>query len=190
MKKSLGGKTLLFPTPTLLVGTYDPKKQPNLMVAAWGGLCCGQPPCVAVALRKATYSYACIMDKKAFTVGVASQDKMAEADYCGIYSGRDGNKFTASGLTPVQSDLVDAPYAAESPLVLECRLLHTLEIGLHTQFIGEIVNVLAEEAVLGQDGQPDIMKIQPLVFDPAGRAYHGIGPFLGQAFSVGKKLPN
>jgi flavin reductase (DIM6/NTAB) family NADH-FMN oxidoreductase RutF len=186
VKKSLGAITLLFPTPVLMVGTYDRDGKPNLMNAAWGGICCSQPPCVAVSLRKARYSYDCIVERKAFTVGVACESRMAEADYVGIASGRDVDKFAASGLTPVRSELVDAPYAAEFPVVLECRLLHTVEIGLHTQFIGEIVDVKADSDVLGEDGHPDIMKIQPLIYDTAHKGYHGVGPLLGKAFSVGK----
>lgn len=187
MKKSLGAKTLLFPTPVLLVGTYDREGKPNLMNAAWGGICCSQPPCVAVSLRKATYSYAAIAERQAFTVGVPSEGQMKEADYVGIASGRDVDKFVETGFSAVRSELVDAPYAAEFPFVLECRLLHTLEIGLHTLFVGEIVDAKADPSVLGDDGLPDILKIKPLVFDTAHRGYHGIGPLLGQAFSVGKK---
>jgi flavin reductase (DIM6/NTAB) family NADH-FMN oxidoreductase RutF len=186
MKISLGNRTLLFPTPVLMVGTYDSDGKPNLMNAAWGGICCSQPPCVAVSLRKATYSWAGIVGRQAFTVGIASEARMVEADYVGIVSGRDVDKFAASGLTPVRSDLVDAPYAAEFPVVLECRLLHTVEIGLHTQFIGEIVDVKADTDVLGEDGQPDILKIKPLIYDTAHKGYHGVGPLLGRAFSVGK----
>jgi flavin reductase (DIM6/NTAB) family NADH-FMN oxidoreductase RutF len=186
VKKSLGAKTLLFPTPVLMVGTYDHEGKPNLMNAAWGGICCSQPPCVAVSLRKATYSYAGIVERKAFTVGVASEARMVEADYVGITSGRDIDKFATAGLTPVRSDLVDAPYAAEFPVVLECRLLHLVEIGLHTQFIGEIIDVKADHAVLGDDGLPDILKIKPLIFDTSHKGYHGVGPLLGMAFTVGK----
>lgn len=188
MKQSLGAKTLLFPTPVLLVGTYDHEGKPNLMNAAWGGICCSQPPCVAVSLRKATYSYASIVERKAFTVCIPSEALMKEADYVGIASGRDGDKFAATGFTPVKSELVDAPYAAEIPFVLECRLLHTLEIGLHTLFVGEIMDAKADTAVLGDDGLPDILKIKPLVFDTGHRGYHGIGPLLGKAFAVGKEL--
>ena len=188
MKKSLGAKTLLFPTPVLMVGTYDREGKSNLMNAAWGGICCSQPPCIAVSLRKATHSWAGIVERKAFTVGIACETRMVEADYVGIASGCDADKFAIAGLTPVKSDLVDAPYAAEFPIVLECRLLHTVEIGLHTQFIGEIIDVKAEADVLGEDGQPDILKIKPLIYDTAHRGYHGVGPLLGKAFSVGKGL--
>jgi len=188
MKKSVGAKTLLFPTPVLLIGTYDQTGKPNLMAAAWGGICCSQPPCVTVSLRKATYSHAAIVKLKAFTVGIACESRMVEADYVGIASGRDVDKFAVAGLTPVKSELVDAPYAAELPVVLECRLLHIVEIGLHTQFIGEIIDVKADADVFGDDGQLDIMKIKPLIYDTSHKGYHGIGPLLGKAFSVGKRL--
>jgi len=188
MKKSVGAKTLLFPTPVLMVGTYDHTGKPNLMSVAWGGICCSQPPCVAVSLRKATYTYDCIVERKAFTDGIASEEKIAEADYIGIVSGRDVDKFAVTGLTPVKSELIDAPYAAEFPVVLECTLLHVIEIGLHTQFIGEIMNVKADTDLFGEDGRLDIMKIKPLIFDTAQRGYYGIGPLLAKAFSVGKKL--
>lgn len=186
MKTSLGAKTLLFPTPVLMVGTYDHSGKPNLMNAAWGGVCCSQPPCVSISLRKATYSYAAIVERKAFTVGIASEARMKEADFVGLISGRDVDKFAAAGLTAVKSDLVDAPYAAEFPVVLECRLLHTLEIGLHTLFVGEIADVKGDSDVLADDGFLDILKIRPLVFDTSHRGYHGVGPLLGKAFSVGK----
>ena len=187
MKKSLGAKTLLFPTPVLLVGSYDEEGNPNLMTASWGGICCSQPPCIAVSLRKATYTYASIVKRKAFTIGITSEGTMVEADFAGIVSGSDFDKFTHVGLTPVRSKIVDAPYAAEFPLVLECRLLHTLEIGLHTQFVGEIIDVKADANVLADDGLPDIMKIKPLIFDTGHRGYHGVGPLLGLAFTVGKE---
>lgn len=186
MKKSLGAKTLLFPTPVLMVGSYDQAGKPNLMNAAWGGICCSQPPCIAVSLRKATHSHASIVGRKAFTVGIACEARMVEADYVGIASGRDVDKFAVAGLTPVRSELVDAPYAAEFPVVLECRLLHVVEIGLHTQFIGEIVDVKADAYVLGDDGLPDILRIKPLIYDTAHKGYHSVGPLLGKAFSVGK----
>ena len=97
-------------------------------------------------------------------------------------------KFSAAKLTPVKSDLVDAPYVNEFPLVLECKLLHTIEIGLHTQFIGEILDVKADESCLGADGLPDIEKVRPIVFSPEGRKYHGLGRFIGKAFSLGREL--
>jgi flavin reductase (DIM6/NTAB) family NADH-FMN oxidoreductase RutF len=82
---------------------------------------------------------------------------------------------------------VDAPYVQEFPLVLECKVIHTLEIGLHTLFVGEILDVKAEESVLGEKGLPDIEKVKPIIFGPEIRTYHGVGPYLGKAFSIGKE---
>jgi flavin reductase (DIM6/NTAB) family NADH-FMN oxidoreductase RutF len=157
------------------------------MAAAWAGICCSRPPCVAVALRKATYTYGNIVARWAYTVSFPSEVHVAAADYAGIASGRDGDKFETLGLTPVRSELVDAPYVAEFPLVLECRLLHTVEIGLHTQFIGEIVDVKADPSALDERGEPHIERVKPLIFATGPRAYYGLGGFLGEAFSIGRR---
>ncbi len=188
MKKSIGAKTIIHPTPVLVVGTYDKDGNPNAMTAAWGGICCSSPPCVTVSLRKATYSYGNIVASKAYTLNIASEKYAREADYFGIASGRSKDKFKANGLTPVKSDLVNAPYIQEFPLILECKLLHTFEIGLHTQFIGEIMDVKADESFLDGNGMPDIQKVKPILFDPGVRTYHGIGAKLGDAFTIGKKI--
>ncbi|MCL4180375.1 MAG: flavin reductase family protein [Verrucomicrobia bacterium] len=188
MKKSLGPRTLLHPTPVLAIGTYAQDGQPNVMTASWAGLCCSMPPCVAVSLRKATYSYGNIVRRKAFTVSLPSEQHVKHADFFGLITGRGTDKFAASGLTAVPSDKVDAPYVDEFPLVLECELLHTLEIGLHTLFVGEILNVLVDEKVLTPEGMTDLKKLQPLVFQPDLQAYYGIGECVGQAFSIGEKL--
>ncbi|MBN1394139.1 MAG: flavin reductase family protein [Pirellulales bacterium] len=186
MKKLLGAKTILYPTPVLVVGTFDKDDKPNVMTAAWGGICCSAPPCVAVSLRKAAYSYGNIVERKAFTVSVPSEKYAKEADHFGIATGKTEDKFAATGLTPVRSELVDAPYVKEFPLVLECRLAHTIELGLHTQFVGEIIDVKADEEVLDASGVPDLEKLRPMLFAPEVRCYYGVGRPLGKAFSIGK----
>jgi flavin reductase (DIM6/NTAB) family NADH-FMN oxidoreductase RutF len=188
MKKSLGAKALVYPTPVWVVGTYDRKGRPNGMTAAWGGICCSKPPCVYVALQKTRYSYANIAERRAYTVSVPSEKHARQADYFGIASGRTTDKFAATGLTAVRGDLVDAPFVAEFPLVLECSVIETVEIGLHTQFIGEIMDVKADEAILADNGLPDIEKVAPIVYGPEVRSYHGIGRYLGRAFEMGKNI--
>jgi flavin reductase (DIM6/NTAB) family NADH-FMN oxidoreductase RutF len=188
MKRSFGAKTLVFPTPVWVVGTYDPAGKPNVMSAAWGGICCSSPPCLAVSLRKATYTYGNIVERKAFTVSVPSEAYVREADYIGMVSGKNVDKFAAAGLTPVRSALVDAPYVGEFPLVVECRLLHAIEIGLHTQFVGEILDVKAEESACDGKGYVDIEKVLPILFEPEINTYHGVGRRLGRAYSIGKEI--
>lgn len=186
MKKSLGAKTIVFPTPVFIVGTYDKAGKPNAAAVAWGGICCSEPPCVSISLREATYTYGNILEKKAFTVNIPSEKHIKEADYFGIVSGRTENKFASTGLTPVKSDLVDAPYIKEFPLILECSLLHSVKIGLHTLFIGQIKDAKADEEALAKEVSPDIEKIKPIIFNPANRAYYATGKYLGNAFSIGR----
>jgi flavin reductase (DIM6/NTAB) family NADH-FMN oxidoreductase RutF len=188
MKQSIGSKTIVYPTPVFVVGTYDKDGKPNVMTAAWGGICCSKPPCLAISLRKATYTYGNIMDQQAFTINIPSQEHVKEADYFGLVSGRKRDKFADTGLSPGKSDHVNAPYVKEFPLVLECKVLHTFEIGLHTQFVGEIIDVKVEESCIGEDGIPDIEKVRPILFAPESLGYFAVGQYLGKAFSMGKQI--
>jgi len=186
MKKSLGARTLAFTTPVWVIGTYDQDGKPNAMTASWAGICCSKPPCVNVSLRKATYTYGCLMERRAFTVNVPPHDRVREVDYLGIESGKTTDKLAAAGLTAISSDVVDAPYIEEFPLILECKVVDVNELGLHTMFVGEIMDVKADEAVLGQDGLPDVEKVAPFVFSPEIRLYHALGESVGKAFSIGR----
>jgi flavin reductase (DIM6/NTAB) family NADH-FMN oxidoreductase RutF len=188
MKKSLGAKTIIYPTPALVIGSYDKKGDPNVMTVAWGGICCSSPPCVAISLRKATYSYGNISERKAFTVNIASEQYVEAVDFFGMVSGKKIDKFALSGLTPVRSALVDAPYIKEFPVVLECKLIHTIEIGLHTQFIGEILDLKADEEALNPDGTLSADRVKPILYTPEDGYYFGLGKNLGKAFSVGNKV--
>ncbi len=187
-KRSLGPLPLIYPLPALLVGSYDNAGKPNVMTAAWGGICCSEPLCLTVSVRPARWTYDAVFERKGFTVGIPSEDMMVAADYVGIVSGRRYDKFSTAGLTPVRSDLVDAPYVAECPVVLECALTHTLELGTHTMLVGRVLDVKADAACLGPDNLPDPEKVRPLIFSAAGGSYHGIGKRLGKAHSVGKAL--
>jgi len=168
------------------VGTYDGKGNPNAMTAAWGGICCSDPPCVYVSIRKARLTYDNLMETKAYTVNIPGKKHAKEADYFGIVSGKDEDKFTVTGLTPVKSDLVNAPYIDEFPLILECKVVQAIDLGAHTQFVGEVVNVKADSALLESD-KPMIEQIMPLIFAPNSGNYYTIGEEIGKAFSIGKE---
>lgn len=188
MKKSFGATTMIFPTPVWCVGSYDSAGKPNIMTIAWGGICCSKPPCVTISLRKATYTYGNIMERKAYTLNVPSENYVKETDYFGMVSGKNTDKFKKTGLTPVKSEYVDAPYVKEFPMILECRVIHYYEIGLHTHFIGEIMDVKVDDEMLADTGKPDVEKIRPIVFSPEIQKYHGIGEYIGKAFEIGKKI--
>lgn len=188
MKKSLGAKTIACPSPAWCIGSYDRDNKPNIMTAAWAGICCSRPPAIGVSLRKATHTYQSIIDSKAFTVNIASASHVREVDYVGMASGKDTDKFKMTGLTPLKSEKVNAPYVDEFPLIIECKLIDLHEIGLHTQFVGEIVDVMVESDATLEDGKADLEKIKPFLFATSNRSYYGIGEYIGDAFTIGKDL--
>jgi flavin reductase (DIM6/NTAB) family NADH-FMN oxidoreductase RutF len=185
MKKSLGARAMPMPAPVWVVGTYDSSGKANIMTAAWAGICCSRPPCLYVSLRKATYSYSNIAERKAFSVNVPSQQFVRETDFAGIVSGRDVDKFSQANLTTLHAETVDAPCIQEFPVIYECALLHTIEIGLHTQFIGEIMDIKIDESMLNDSGKPDIDRLNLFVYTGD---YYAVGKMVAKAFSIGNEL--
>jgi len=188
MKKSFGALALVYVTPVWVIGTYDKDGRPDAATVAWGGICSSEPPAVAISLRKSRYSYENILERKAFTVNVPSANQVVIADYCGIVSGRDVDKFETAKITAEKAEKVDAPYIKEFPMVIECRLIDETEIGIHMHLIGEVMDVKVEESSLGMDGLPDIFRVNPVLYAPENRNYHGVGQLLGKAFAIGKDL--
>lgn len=187
-KQSLGPQTCIYPTPVLLVGSYDADGKANVMTAAWGGICNSVPVCVNVSIRKARHTYAAIMARRAFTISLPGKALIEQADFAGMASGRNMDKFAKAGLTAVRSKLVDAPYLDECPVVLELRLYTTLEMPSHTMFVGQVEDVKADQACLTPDGNIDFMLAQTLVYDTSAKCYHIPGNVVGKAYSIGKKL--
>jgi flavin reductase (DIM6/NTAB) family NADH-FMN oxidoreductase RutF len=189
MKLSLPPKTILLPSPVLIIGTYDSDGRPNMMNAAWGGIVSSKPPCISVSLREATLSYHNIIQAGAFTVNIPSEKYLKEADFVGMVSGKECDKFKETGLTPEKSKLVNAPGVQEFPYSLECKLVREINLGSHTMFIGEIVGMVADSEVLNPKQLPDIEKVRPMLFGSFGSmAYYTIGDKLGDAFSVGNEI--
>jgi len=188
MKISLGPQTFLSPVPVMLVGTFDVDRKPNVMAAAWGGLCSSQPPCLAVSVRRSTWTHRALLERGAFTVSLPTRTQAGMADFIGLVSGKAEDKFAALGLTASAGEHVDAPYVAECPVVLELLLRHTLELGSHTQFVGEIMDVKVNRDCLSPDGLPDPVRVDALHYAPLVNEYCALGDFVARAFAVGKTV--
>ncbi|MDR3137172.1 MAG: flavin reductase family protein [Coriobacteriales bacterium] len=188
MKKSLGTQGLLFPNPVLVVGTYDKHGEPNAITLAWGGVASSGPEAISIAVRPSRYSFEAILRAGAFTVNLPSIEQAAAADFFGISSGRQTRKFEVTGLTPVRGEFVDAPYIAEFPYNIECRLVGSLDLGAHTLFVGEVKDVKASEDLLDAHGALDWEKAAIITFDSAQRVYRAPGQEVGKAFSIGRRF--
>lgn len=185
MKVNLGVKPYLLPMPVLIIGTYNEDGSPDAMNAAWGTLC--EMNTVALYLSAGHKTVENIRQRKAFTVSIADEAHLIASDYVGLVSAHhEKRKIEKSGFTMGQSSKVDAPIIEDLPLTLECRLIRIEEAT--GCVLGEIVNVLAEDRILDEEGNVDIMKLKPICYDPASRSYYTLGEKAGKAFSAGAKL--
>jgi flavin reductase (DIM6/NTAB) family NADH-FMN oxidoreductase RutF len=188
MKKNLGAKDLLMPNPMLVIGTYDENGRPNAMALAWAGVVSSDPPAISISMREQRKTLANIKVKQAFTVSFATEDTMKASDYVGLVSGNKGDKVYSAGLTAVHAEHVDAPYFAEYPVTLECKVMDSRKIGQHINIIGEVVNVLADEEVLDANGKIDVTKVKAIAYDHTGENYIAVSKVVGKAFREGSAL--
>ncbi|MBN2080874.1 flavin reductase family protein [bacterium] len=188
MKVSLGAATIALPLPAWVICTYDQHGRANAMTASWTGVCCSVPPCLYFSARESRYTYECVSARRAFTVNIPSATQAAQTDFLGIASGRKVDKLARAGLTTVPGKHVDAPAIVEFPLTLECRLAQQLDLGSHTMFIGEILDVQCFEELLNADGKLDGAKIRAFTYCPADSTYYATGPALGGGYQLGRAL--
>lgn len=186
IKKSYGKRPIMYPMPALVIGSYNKDGQPNIMTAAWGGIVNSRPLSIGVSLREATQTYKNVMETGAFTINYASTDLVVYADWIGEISGKHVNKFEKLGLTPVKSELVNAPYVKEFPVIVECRVIKSEKLGRHTQFIGEVIDVKVDESCLNEKGKIDISKVRPVIY--GGGGYYSFGSYLGRPGKMHKQL--
>ncbi|MDR1471074.1 MAG: flavin reductase family protein [Synergistaceae bacterium] len=189
-KTNMGASSFLYPTPLVLCGTYDSEGRPNLAALAWAGLCCSEPPAIQISIRKQRLTYSSIVERREFTVNVPSYEYVAQADFCGMVSGRSVDKFERARLTPLRGQHVNAPLVDEFPLCLECGLLHTFAVGSHDIFVGEILASWVRDECLDDDGVPAPLKISPIAYAPlkGGGRYFALGKRSVKAFEVGRAL--
>jgi flavin reductase (DIM6/NTAB) family NADH-FMN oxidoreductase RutF len=182
-KTKLGPSTIMFPYPTVLVGATVNGK-PNYMTASWVGIACSSPPAISVAIRPERYTYKGVTEHGTFSINIPGSNLAEKTDFCGIYSGRDNNKTDLFNTFYGKLDTV--PMIEECPLNLECKVIHTVEIGTHTLFIGEIMETHGNEDCL-TNGKPDIQKIDPIIYATGTRQYHKVGDEIGRAYKIGDK---
>ncbi len=185
MRKNFGAKPMCYPMPVYIIGTYGADGTPNAMNAAWGGISEETEISICIsAYHKTTEN---ILLRKAFTVSMATAKYIAACDYVGIVSGnQEPDKFARAGFHATKSQFVDAPLIDELPMALECALISYDSESC--RLVGRIVNVSADEAVLGENGKVDVVKLQPITFDPMKNHYLVLGEKVGQAFHDGVAL--
>ncbi len=183
MKIERNPSELLYPCPVVLVTCVD-KGKPNIIPLAWVGVACSDPPTISIAIRPSRHSYTLIMEAKEFVVNVPTVDILRETDYCGEVSGSDHDKFAETKLTPESAMHVKPPLIKECPVNLECTLQDVVKLGSHDLFLGQVVAVHVDQAILDENGRIDYAKARPFVYNHG--EYWSLGNVVGLRH-LGKK---
>ena len=187
MFKNFEVKPYLFPMPTYMIGTYNEDDSVDVVMMAWGGICAEDM--VALNLEAEHKTVTNLETRKAFTLAVPGTDTLRESDFFGIAtSNKMADKFERSGLHAIKSENVDAPIITEYPLTLECEVVEMQTQPYGLRVLGKIINVVADEKVLDENGKIDAGKLHAFAFDQMQNGYYAIGEKIGQAWHSGADL--
>ena len=177
---------MLYPLPVVMVSLAEREAKYNIITVAWAGTVCTNPPMVSISVRPERFSHRILRDTGEFVINLTTKELAYAADYCGVKSGRDVNKFTALGLTPLKADKVSAPLIGESPVNIECGVRQVLSLGSHDMFLAEVLGVHADEKYMDHRHKFHLEKAEPIVYSHGG--YFACGEQVGTfGFSVRKK---
>lgn len=187
MKVSWKPGTMVYPLPAVLVSCGATDVTRNLITVAWTGTLCTNPPMLYISVRPERHSYNIIKEQGQFTVCLTTASMARATDWCGVKSGRDVDKWKATGLTPVAGEKVDCAYIAESPLCIECRVKEVVPLGSHDMFMADVVNVIADDRYIDpQTGRFDLAASGLMAYSHG--FYYRLGEELGRfGFSVRRK---
>lgn len=172
-----------------MVSCRDEEGRPNIVTVAWTGTICSDPPMLSISLRKSRYSHELIRKTGVFVVNLTSEKLVRAADFCGVRSGRDVDKFQECHLTPGKSRKIDCPTIEEAPVSLECRVTRVLELGSHDLFLAEVLCVQVEDSYLDEKGRFHMEDAGLTAYSHG--TYYSLGQALGRfGFSVKKPEKN
>ena len=174
---------MLYPLPVVMVSCG--KEKPNIITVAWAGTVCSSPACISISIRKERYSYELIRRDKEFVVNVVGKNLAKKLDYCGVKSGRDVDKFKECNFHKQYMNSIETCGILEATINIGCKVIHEIDLGSHTMFIGEVVDVLVDEQYMeGPVFRFD--KSKPFAYSHGN--YFELGKEIGRfGFSVKKK---
>ncbi|MBM6852932.1 flavin reductase family protein [Mediterraneibacter glycyrrhizinilyticus] len=181
---------MLYPLPAVMVSTADKSGNTNILTIAWTGTVCTNPPMAYISVRPERYSYHMIEESGEFVINLTTEKLARAADFCGVRSGREVDKWEECGLTPgTAHSLKYAPCIEESPVNIECRVVKTEKLGSHHMFLAEVMAVRIDDSYMDERGKFELNRTGLLAYSHG--EYLGLGKKLGTfGYSVRKKKPD
>jgi flavin reductase (DIM6/NTAB) family NADH-FMN oxidoreductase RutF len=177
---------MLYPLPVVMVTVCDKKGRSNIITLAWAGTINSDPPMISISVRKERFSYDMLMETGEFCVNLTNAETTFGMDLCGVKSGRDIDKWKATGLTPLPCSVIKAPMIEECPVSIECVVTKSEDLGSHTIFFGKVVAVHADEKYMDEKGGFHFEQSDPVTYSHG--KYYTLGKEIGKfGYSVRKK---
>jgi len=173
-----------YPMPVVIIGT-EVNGRANFMTAAWVTNVNLEPPMLAICLSKDHLTSKAIQENKVFSVNFPDRALAVKADYCGLKSGKEVNKSNIFKIFYGKEQ--NSPLIEECPLSLSCKLFEVIHVTGDLLIIGEAVEAFSDESYLNQ-GEPDVKKMDLLIFTMPDNKYWSLGDYIGQAFEIGNSM--
>lgn len=177
---------MLYPLPVVMVSVTDKQGRNNIITIAWAGTICTNPPMLSISVRPERYSYSILKETGEFVLNITTKNLVYAADYCGVKSGREIDKFKELGLTAVPASKVKAVMIEESPINIECQICERKPLGSHDLFLAKVVAVHAGEQYMDEKQKFHLEWAEPIVYSHG--TYFTCGKAVGTfGYSVRKK---
>ncbi len=109
----------------LLTSGNFKKNDFNTMTVAWGSFgIMWNKPFAQIVVRPTRFTYNFTEKFNSFTLSAFSDNYKSILSMLGTKSGRDTDKITESGLTPIASEIIESPAFEEAELILECKKIY------------------------------------------------------------------
>ena len=130
--------------------TSDGPYGPDVMTAEWTHHISYSPSLIAVNIRGQDATAHNIIESKEFGVNLASEEQNVVSSICGRYSGRDVDKMAVLKGMDVKfynGNKIKTPMVSGCAMNAECKLQRYEEIGDHIMFVGEVLEITADENI-------------------------------------------
>lgn len=151
MKKGVEYLEFMWPMRHFLISSGEIEGKSNIIAVSFCMPVSKDPPLIACAIGKGTYSCKLISNTENFIINVPSHDLKPEIYYCGFNSGYDVDKFKETGLTRQTPHKVKAPVIKECVAHMECIVKRKMETGDKILFISEVIEAYADEDIVNRE---------------------------------------
>jgi flavin reductase (DIM6/NTAB) family NADH-FMN oxidoreductase RutF len=165
---------LIEPGPVVLLTTHG-ERGPNVMTMSWHMMVEFTPPLVACIVSSGDFGFTALRATEECTIAVPAAELAGQVVKVGNCSGRDPDKFSAFGLTPLPAATIKAPLICECFANLECRVADTGMVSKCGLFILEVVKAW----------------VDPKQADPKTIHHRGYGSFAvdGKVIHLESRMP-